>query len=564
MACKVTPERLKPQKNTRRIVEWNELPPSTQQVQADLNPLAKGILMAHQVEYMALDAPIIVAEKGRRTGITFVEALIDTLVAASSKQAGGMNVYYIGDTKEKGLEFIGYVAKFARSIAKVQKLGVTDIEEFLFEDQDENGNSKYITSYRIRFGSGFQVVALSSNPANIRGLQGKVVIDEAAFHGDVQAVIDAATALLIWGGKIRIISTHNGIKNPFNQLINDIKGGKFGNSAIVYKATFDDAVTNGLYERVCLMTNETPTAQGKEEWYTTIRSAYGSRAAAMLEELDCIPRAGTSIALPSIWIDNAMREVRPVLRWSLDKDFEYLPVSDRVSYGEDWIHKYIDPVLKEYVDPTLNHVFAQDYARHRDFSVIGTGEISPILELKVPFVVEMHKVPKMQQVQIASYIIENLPRFTCAAIDATGNGQGLAEDLADLYSREYVHQINITRNFYKEWTQPLIDLFESGFIDIPRDNNLSQDLLQITEIDGVKMIPAIRAKDLKEPELYRHADSAAMFILLRYAMLNQLTTPFNFQALGITRSSIIDNHIKTTVKGWGTVTSGTNYRGYND
>lgn len=564
MACTVTSQNLKPRKDTSRIWEWHELPPEIQQVQANIDPLAKGILMAHQAEYIDIDAPIVVAEKGRRTGITYAEALVDTLLAASSKEAGGMNVYYIGDTKNKGLEFISYVANFARSIGKVQKMGATEIEEFLFEDQDEHGNSKYITSYRVRFGSGFQVVALSSNPANIRGLQGKVVIDEAAFHSDVQAVIDAATALLIWGGKIRIISTHNGANNPFNQLVKDVKNNVFNGSAALFKVTFDDAVKNGLYERVCLVTDEKPTAEGKEQWYKTIRGAYGSRKAAMLEELDAIPQAGKGTALPTIWIERAMREVRPVLRWTLKEDFEYLPVNDRLRYGQDWIEDSLDPVLKEWINPGLSHVYAQDYARHRDFSVIGVGEISPILELNVPFVVELHKVPKMQQLQIAIHIIQNLPKFTAAAIDATGNGQGLAEDLADEFGRDYIHQITINDKFYKEWTQQLIDLFESDFISIPRDANLTQDLRQITDIDGIKKIPAVRAKDLKEPNLHRHADSAAMFILLRFAMLNQLAMPFSFKSTGVRRASAIENTAKITTKGWGTVSSGTNYGGYND
>jgi phage FluMu gp28-like protein len=46
--------------------------------------------------------------------------LNSTLIAGAQKVAGGDNVYYIGDTKEKGLEFIGYVAKFARVIAAQQ------------------------------------------------------------------------------------------------------------------------------------------------------------------------------------------------------------------------------------------------------------------------------------------------------------------------------------------------------------------------------------------------------------------------------------------------------------
>ncbi len=129
------------------------------------------------------------------------------MIAAADVAAGGQNVFYIGDTKDKGREFIGYVAHFARTVQKE----MVDIEDGVFFDIDENGKSQAIATYIIRFKSGFRVEALSSRPANIRGLQGVVVIDEAAFHKDVREVIDAVNALLIWGGgKIRIISTTTG------------------------------------------------------------------------------------------------------------------------------------------------------------------------------------------------------------------------------------------------------------------------------------------------------------------------------------------------------------------
>ena len=117
-------------------------------------------------------------------------------------------------------------------------------------------------------------------PANIRGLQGHVVIDEAAFHPDVQGVLEAATALLIWGGQITIISSHNGKNNPFAQLCRDIEAGRYGADAAVVTVTFDDAVTNGLRTRVL---HEGHTAHGRrqEEWYSKIRNAYGVRKAAM-------------------------------------------------------------------------------------------------------------------------------------------------------------------------------------------------------------------------------------------------------------------------------------------
>lgn len=93
-------------------------------------------------------------------------------------------MFYIGDTKEKGREFIGYVAHFAKIIAG----GLHPIEEFIFKDERPDGTTRDISAYRIQFASGYRVEALSSNPANIRGLQGTVVIDEAAYHRDVREV----------------------------------------------------------------------------------------------------------------------------------------------------------------------------------------------------------------------------------------------------------------------------------------------------------------------------------------------------------------------------------------
>lgn len=518
---------IKPLSSTLRVVEWDDLPVYVRSIPQNFNPLADGVLMKHQRDWIKAKARIKVADKGRRTGITFAEAHDKTLVAASSKEAGGDNVYYVADSKDKGLGFIGYIATFARVIVQAQGQGISGIEEFLFEDQDENGKTKHITSYRIRFSSGFQAVALSSRPENIRSLQGDVVIDEAAFHPNVQAVLDAAAALLIWGSRISVISTHNGKDNPFNQLIKDVEAGYYGEDAIVYKVTFDDAVANGLYERVCLIRGWTPTSEGKEKWYKGIRNSYGTRRAAMLEELDCIPRDGGGIAIPSTWIERAMKEERPVLRLTFDDAFADKEPEERENYVNDWIKEVLDPVLK-HLNPNLSHILAQDYARHRHFSVIGIGEITSNLSLYVPFIVEMHKVPYKQQKQIVYYIIRHLPKFSAAAFDATGNGETQAEEAKDEFGKTFIHEITFSRSWYSTWSPKLVSLFEDGFIDIPRDANIEQDLRQIVYIDGIPMVPHIEKKDLKEPELVRHGDSAPMFMLLRFAMLNRSTQVFEY------------------------------------
>ena len=281
----------------------------------DLDPFADGILMDHQKEWLEDQSDLKLAEKGRRTGITFAEALDDTLIAASSRSAGGDNVFYIGDTKDKGREFIGYVAHFAKVVAGE----LHQVEEFLFKDERPDGTSKDISAFRITFASGFRVEALSSNPANIRGLQGIVVIDEAAYHRDVREVIDAVNALLIWGGKVRVISTHNGVLNAFNELIRESRAGK--NPFKIHFMPFGKAVENGLFKRVCKMKGKVWSQQAQDEWEALIRGSYGPRTAAMRQELDAIPAEAEGSALSRIQIEKRMEKGIPFRRWVQNDDF---------------------------------------------------------------------------------------------------------------------------------------------------------------------------------------------------------------------------------------------------
>lgn len=548
---------LAPLSDTTRIVDWDELPPRARGIPAGFDPTAAGVLMKHQVEWTRIRCSLKVAEKGRRTGITFAEALDDTIIAGSRADAGGSDVFYIGDTKEKGLEFIGYCAKFASIIAKAQGQGVSSIEQFLFEDQDETGQTRHINAYRIRFASGFRIVALSSRPANIRGLQGIVVIDEAAFHPDVQAVLDASTALLIWGGEIHVISTHNSMRNAFNQLVLDIQAGRYGDDAQVYRVTFDDAVANGLYERRCWKKGETPTAEGKAKWYRRIRAAYGPRKAAMREELDAIPREGAGKSIPGVWIDRSMREERPVLRLALDDDFARKTPEERRIFAEVWILMHLEPLLAG-LNRESRHVAGLDYARHRDFSELAPGEITPQLHRRVPFVIEMHKVPYAQQKQIVWATFRALPGFSGAALDATGSGETLAEETADEFGLDYVHQVKLNPKWYGEYMPKMVKNFEDGFYDLPRDASLQDDLAAVENVDGIPMVPDLRTKDLKDPELLRHGDFAIALVLMEFAALN-MASAVDFTSTG--RRSGYDVPQRTS-RGFGTVGGSLNWRGY--
>jgi phage FluMu gp28-like protein len=58
-------------------------------------------------------------------------------------------------------------------------------------------------------------------------------------------------ALLMWGSCVRILSTHNGDDNPFNELIKEIREGKKDNAP--HHTTFDEVLAQGLYNRICLV-----------------------------------------------------------------------------------------------------------------------------------------------------------------------------------------------------------------------------------------------------------------------------------------------------------------------
>jgi phage FluMu gp28-like protein len=567
-------DHIAPLADTERLIDWEELPETVRSIPADFDPLATGVLMPQQVAWLQMQTKldIAVCEKGRRTGITFAQALDDTITAATAKEDGGDNIWYMADTREKGLEYIGYVGKFAQVIARGQ---CTRIEQHIFHDQLPDGTSRQIQAFRVRFASGFRVTALSSRPENIHGLQGLVNIDEAALHKNVAKVLESATALLIWGGRIRIWSSHRGKKNPFNQLVQDVRAGRYGKRAGVIRITFDDAVANGLYERVCAMRGVPATAEGKKDWYTGIRSAYGPRKAAMREELDVIPRDGDGSAIPSVWIERAMPEIRPVLRIVFDDDFPNRTERERDSWCASWIATNLMPALKDAKQGFSGRwALGMDFARHRHFSVIKPARITQDLRRDVPFLIELANAPTRQQEQILWALLGALERWTFAG-DATGPGQTLMEYTGDKFGRAVldketgrysggpVHEVTLSRAWYGEWMSKYIQLFEDGFITLPRDASLEDDHRSVEYVEGIPMVPKLERADIKDADLVRHGDGAIAGALMQFAAINFVTqAPIEFQSTG-PRQSITDAmETRFSDAGFGTVPGGNDFGGY--
>ncbi len=190
--------------NTVQAETHPKLSQVAQAIQAEMAQFDPGeVLLAYQKRWIADTSQLKIAEKSRRTGLTWAEAADGVLTAAAARNAGGTNHFYVGSNKEMAREFIDAAAMWAKAFNKA----AGEIQEEIFRDEDED---KDILTFAIYFDSGFKIQALSSNPSNLRGMQGNVTIDEAAFHDRLGEVLKAALALTMWGAKVRLISTHNG------------------------------------------------------------------------------------------------------------------------------------------------------------------------------------------------------------------------------------------------------------------------------------------------------------------------------------------------------------------
>lgn len=453
-----------------------------------LMPSQKALLLATSTHQL------VVSDKSRRIGFTWAVGSDAVLTSSTSKPEGGMDTLYIGYNLDMAREFIDTCAMWARAFSHA----ATEVSEFLFPD----GPDKDIKAFRIAFASGFEIVALSSRPRSLRGRQGYVILDEFAFHDDRAGLLKAAMALLIWGGKVLVISTHHGVDNEFNQLIQEIRAGK--RPGAVVRCTFDQALEEGLFQRICLMTGKSWSAEAEAQFRADIRKFYGADAA---EELDCIPSQGSGVYMTRALIEACSTAGGPekVLRLTCPAGFDQKPQAERRAYVDAWLEQTLAPELA-CLNQRLRHCFGHDFALTGDVSTFTPCAVERDLRRTVPFVIEMRNVPYDQQKQVVFFAIEGLPNFGGGKMDATGNGAILAQETAQRFGPS-VEQVKLSQAWYVENMPPFKAAFEDRMIGIPAHADLTDDIRQIVIVRGVPMVPR-DAHTKGSDGLPRHGDFA--------------------------------------------------------
>lgn len=462
-----------------------------------------AVLLPYQLEAIELSRanPLFISEKSRRTGLTYGFAADAVLTASPAERP--QNVYYLAYNKDMTREFIGYCADFAKAFNQA----ASQSDEFLFDDGSERG----ILSLRVDFPSSKSIVALSSKPRSLRGMQGIVIIDEAAFHDDFWGVLKAALALLMWGGRVVVISTHDGADNPFAELIEQINAGK--RAGVVQRVTLARALAEGLYKRICQRTGKTWSPEAEAAWEAELRKTYQDGAD---EELDVIPAKGSGIYLPAATIDACMSPDHHVVRLTLGKEWDTAggllvaadsvdsPIGDnlreevrawREAWLDDWIECDLIPIVALF-DPHRPSFFGQDFARSNDLSTIAAGQEDAGCVLHNRLGIEMRNVPFWAQFKILCWLCDNLPLWAAGKMDARGNGQQLAEDMQEKYGADRVEAVMATEAIYLARMPRMKARFEDRTILIPRDEGIKDDLRQVKLVRGVpKIVDRVASKE---------------------------------------------------------------------
>lgn len=488
-----------------------------------------GVFHAYQQEMIALSHQheLLVVEKSRRIGATWAFAGDDTITAATNRGEGGDDILYISYSHDMAREYIEACAGFAKAFMGVD----ASVGEFMFQDEDPGrpGETRGIMAYRIDFASGFAIQALSSRPRSLRGKQGKVRIDEAAFVDDLDELIKAAMALVMLGGSVAVLSTHNGMASPFNKLIQDIRAGD--QAGHVFTVDFQRAIDDGLYDRVAVKKGEVPTPEGRAAYVAKIRKLYGAHAA---EELDAIPSRGSGSWLAYDQIERAERAEIPVIRLTLRDEFAHEPDHLRRAFVQDWCDAELLPILVK-VGALDAFGVGGDFARSSDLSVKWVMEELQDRSWRTLFVLEMRNVPYTEQEFIWIYTLRRLRRWR-AALDAAGNGGYLAERLVQTFGASRVEAVLTNATWWRDQGPPVKARFEDDRVEICKDRDVSADLRAVKVENGVATVPKARTtgkgEEAKAGEAKRHADAAVALVMSGYAIRLGVVGEIGFQSGG--------------------------------
>jgi phage FluMu gp28-like protein len=389
--------------------------------------------LPYQLAWLKEPASLAVAQKSRRIGWTYMEAYRAVERRVQSKG----NLYFSSADLTAAKEFIDYCEMWAKIFNVV---AVPTIERTVIDESE-------ITALVLTFADGRKIVAGSSNPKFFRSKGGDGDLDEFAFHSDGRQMFKAFQPTAMWGGQLRVWSTHNGEGSFFHGLVNAVQSGEL--KGALHTVTIVDAVEQGLVEKIKGLKARDDGA--RKEWLADQRATCRDEDS-WNEEYMCRPSSEQSALLSYDLIRGCERtgdELRVV------EDPRELRTNAPMYYGFD-------------------------VGRQRDLSVFwGLAKVGDVFETRL--VKRFLKTPYDVQEGFLNLCMgaSNAKRL-CG--DQTGIGNMLLERAVQKWGRHRVEGLTFSAPVKAELALPLVRLFEDRLVRIPGEAATREGLHKVRKI----------------------------------------------------------------------------------
>ena len=385
-----------------------------------------AVLLPYQIRFLSDPAPVKVCLKARRIGISMTSRCWALQKALTTP---GHRIFYLSRDQRSAETWLADLAKMAAA------LNIVSPGYFL--------GGRNVTATRLRFPNGSQIFAFPSSAEALTGNGGSVIIDEAATHSDLPAVLRAAVPVTQWGaGELLIFSTPR--EGFFMEIVARAERGEFGRSS-VHRVTIHDAISDGLLDRL----NDSWRANGKPE----------KDAAKFLE--DCKAELGSDVLF--------------------SQEFECIPAPAQGSKAmtEDEWQEIAAPLSICYAPPDTagRYYCGLDIGRQRDQTVAVIMElVGAELILRDMIRIENPTPFHEQEKRLVDFFRRWKIRDGIA--DGTTVGQHLAENMAKI-----VRGLRVTK--WTSITRPqmigaLMDAILAKQIKLPDDAALKADFLSVS------------------------------------------------------------------------------------
>lgn len=395
-----------------------------------------GYFLPYQLAWILDEAEYKVAEKSRRVGFTYASSY--RMFRKCMNRGKGFTQWVSSRDMLTAQELIrDYISIWCKAANIVAKGMYGETVELI--DVQRN-----IKAFVVEFPNGARLVSLSSSPEAFAGKGGDVFLDEADLHEDSGKLIDMAQPCTMWGGQLEIVSAYrvNGTSSsPFGLLVKSAKSAENPMGVSFHRVTLPDGVEQGLVEKINKATGKSQT---RAEFIAQIRAKCRTQSAFNSQYL-CIPddAAGKLITVQQI----TPCELSPM---ELAEIIAKNPAAPRFG-GYDVARKLHASAWHEYIQLGVSLYLAR-------------REIWRDVEFQA------------QENWLRSRLTDTgQPRIARMAIDATGLGMNMAENLTKAFPGR-VDAVNLESHRRTELCVSLRDRFTNQRIFIPADDQLRADI----------------------------------------------------------------------------------------